>query len=292
MKSKKTVKATAICCALAMSMATVGICACSNNTPELKAEYSINYNLNYQDGPTRTVNVQAGRKAVDWNTTRAGYDFLGWYIDPECKIEYNFNSRIKSDVTLYAAWEKQADKAQVTFDGNYLGKSTDTVIAISKGKKINEAQAPKIEKIGFELEGWYKDKQCTQKWNFENDTVQDDTHLYANFVYDDSVYRDEEGKPVFENVQLNFWIRYRYHNMTANFQEIIDDFNREYSGQISVTASESLPTQDLYSLRFQETPMKNEGSENYYSVSDLYELAGLECDYSRWYEGMAEDSFY
>ncbi len=37
-----------------------------------------------------------------------GYQFAGWYLDSHLKKEYNFDSPVTSDVTLYAKWNKKS----------------------------------------------------------------------------------------------------------------------------------------------------------------------------------------
>ena len=53
----------------------------------------------------------SARKVTDGNAfsaptapTKAGYVFEGWYSDAKLAEEYNFNSAVKSDLTLYAKW--------------------------------------------------------------------------------------------------------------------------------------------------------------------------------------------
>lgn len=38
-------------------------------------------------------------------------------------------------------------------------------------------------KTGFTFTGWYKDSSCTTKWNFDTDTIQSDTTLYAGYQF-------------------------------------------------------------------------------------------------------------
>ena len=38
--------------------------------------------------------------------TKHGYNFLGWYTDEELTNEYNFNTEVTSNLTLYAKWEQ------------------------------------------------------------------------------------------------------------------------------------------------------------------------------------------
>lgn len=37
--------------------------------------------------------------------TKAGYEFLGWYTEPEYLIQYDFDTKITKNFTLYAKWE-------------------------------------------------------------------------------------------------------------------------------------------------------------------------------------------
>ncbi|MBQ9064743.1 MAG: InlB B-repeat-containing protein [Blautia sp.] len=53
--------------------------------------------------------LQTDDKVSDRHTslpesTRPGYEFGGWYTDPECTTEFNMNTHLTGDVTLYANW--------------------------------------------------------------------------------------------------------------------------------------------------------------------------------------------
>lgn len=54
-----------------------------------------------------SITVEKGgvvEKPVD--PTREGYEFTGWYEDEECTTEYDFESLVEGDMTLYAGWEE------------------------------------------------------------------------------------------------------------------------------------------------------------------------------------------
>ncbi len=59
------------------------------------------------------------------------------------------------------------------------GTRVDDVTAVY-GETIPQPADP--QKDGKVLEGWYRDIDCTQKWDFENDTVSGNMTLYAKWV--------------------------------------------------------------------------------------------------------------
>lgn len=245
----------------------------------LDAAYEVTYVLNDGSQSQRTVSVVTGATAVDWEPYRAGYVLKGWYTDEAHTQEFDFSARIGQNVTLYALWEKEADKFAVTFNGNTLGSGVLSEIAVRDGDKVNTSKIPVVSKIGFNFEGWYSDKACTDKWNFETDVVTEDITLYANYTPDGSV-KYENGKPVYENVTVNLWLGPDF-GLGTYLREIAADFNEQYEGQISVNISNDLTSQGQYCLRLQQNPERNK-SVDYWSVPDIYDLAGIECDYSQW----------
>ncbi len=292
MKSKIKKTIAAICCATLCGSAIPFMTACGNGGKTLKDEYTVKYDLNYDGASSRTVSYQAGLLPVDWNATREGYELSGWYTDKACTSEYNFYKRIQSDVTLYASWKKQSDKVTVTFDGNCYGKEKDTAVQVDKGGKIKEKLAPDVDKVGFDFVGWYKDEAGTQKFDFENDTVNDDLRLYAKYVYDDSVEREKDGTPVYENTRVNLWIAGDVVGDRVKFiNEIVDRFNAEYAGKITVNATTSLLNQNTYSMRFYESSSKSGIPSSYYPVADIYDLAGITYDPADWYGGMSAETY-
>ena len=52
--------------------------------------------------------VESGKTvAKPADPTRNGYDFEGWFTDEDLTIEYDFDTPVTADITLYAAWDKQ-----------------------------------------------------------------------------------------------------------------------------------------------------------------------------------------
>lgn len=63
--------------------------------------------------------------------TKEGYIFKGWYKDSDCKENFDFNSKIISDTSIYAKWEKEIKKFTISFIGN---GGTGEMNAIEKDK--------------------------------------------------------------------------------------------------------------------------------------------------------------
>ena len=113
--------------------------------------------------------------------TKDGYQFAGWYKDINCTEEYDFNTKVTADLTLYAKWNAEYT---VSFDTNGAGViSSQTVV--SGGYATKPAKDP--VKKGFNFDGWYTDNTYTTPFDFENTKITDNTTIYANFI-DSSVF--------------------------------------------------------------------------------------------------------
>lgn len=77
--------------------------------------------------PTWAENV----KKPKTDPTKEGYIFKGWYKDSDCKENFDFNSKIISDTSIYAKWEKEIKKFTISFIGN---GGTGEMNAIEKDK--------------------------------------------------------------------------------------------------------------------------------------------------------------
>lgn len=66
----------------------------------------------------------------------------------------------------------------VSFETNGGSEIADQVVQF--GAKITGLEDPRKE--GYQLEGWYKDIHLTEKWDFDEDTVEGNMTLYAKWV--------------------------------------------------------------------------------------------------------------
>ena len=81
--------------------------------------YHVSFDLNAPDGAEATISGSAGIDVAEGGTYSglptaecSGYDFLGWYTaaDGGTKVEEGSAAEITADQTLYAHWEKNAQK--------------------------------------------------------------------------------------------------------------------------------------------------------------------------------------
>lgn len=284
----KKIKIISLILCIMMAFCAIPFAACSNSGERV----NVVYHLNYDGAEDRTVQVYTGTSALDWKAPREGFKLEGWYSDANCKNKYDFSQRIKKDTNLYAAWKVYEGRALVTFDYNYPGCRLGVTASVERDEIIEEKYIPAdASRKGMKQTGWYKDAAATQKWDFATDKPNGDITLYAGYEHSDTIRRDTEGNPIYENVQVNVWLSGNGMD-TEIYQKIAEQFNKEYEGKISVNATEALSDQGTFSLRSQNTPEKSVNESTYYSVNDIYAMAGIELDYGDWYEGALKDSIY
>ena len=143
-----------------------------------------------------------------YDPRREGFIFQGWYKDAECTERWDFETdeitirfdeegnRIYEEIRLYADWEEQRDYGEdliypenIAFMLNYEGAPNNGYYYTSSKHStgtINEPIKPK--RVGCIFEGWYKDAECTEAWNFETDEI--------------TIQFDEQGNHIYEEIRL------------------------------------------------------------------------------------------
>ncbi len=72
---------------------------------------------------------------------------------------------------------KQFEQTEFTVSFESNGGTAIADQGVLGNGKIADPGAP--IKYGYDFVGWYKNEACTEKWNFDTDTVKEDTTLYA-----------------------------------------------------------------------------------------------------------------
>lgn len=167
-------------------------------TTELFAKWTPTYTVTFDlDGKGSNIVKTAIRegslieKTPDLTPVADGYLFINWYKEPEFKNLWNFNTdTVNENITLYAKWlESESNKALVTF---YLGDHDVQPIEpqyVEFGQKIKRPKDP-VDK-GYLFMDWYADVEYQEKWDFDNDTVEEETPsitLYAKWRQPDALH--------------------------------------------------------------------------------------------------------
>lgn len=139
------------------------------------------YTVTFESNGGSTVesqSVEEGKTIIKpTDPTKEGYIFGGWYTDEELTIEYDFDTEVTSDITLYAKWEEAlATIYTVTFESN--GGSAVESQQIESGNQATQPDDPARE--GYNFVAWYSDQELTEVYDFET-VVTSDITLYAKW---------------------------------------------------------------------------------------------------------------
>ena len=107
-------------------------------------------------------------------TAPLGKGFVGWK-DGE-GTDYAVGDEVTSDLTLIAQWD---NVYTVTFNLQGHGDAIDAQNIINGGK-VTEPTAPTAS--GYDFNGWYKEAECTNAWNFDTDVVTETKTLFAKWT--------------------------------------------------------------------------------------------------------------
>ncbi len=145
--------------------------------------YSVTFDLNYTGATNSVEKVEAGAKVTrPANPERADHMFTGWFTENGGDTEFDFNSAINANTTLYAGWIELGGDTEVftvTFDYNDNYRSeTKSVIG---GAKVTAVAAPTITDATFV--SWCIDKAGENAYDF-NTPVTADITLYAKWDVD------------------------------------------------------------------------------------------------------------
>ena len=150
------------------------------------------------------------------NPVRQGYRLVGWYTDLDLQNPWDFDAdTVQGNMTLYAKWELGAPVDETAADEDHdgfrgwwwllglglLGLLILILILLLNRKTVHfetgckaKIQDQKVKKGGYAerpaepsrmgrtFAGWYYDAEYTERWDFENDKVEDNMTLYAKWI--------------------------------------------------------------------------------------------------------------
>ncbi len=168
------------------------------------SDHKVSYDLN---GHAAGTTIPA-EQVKDWDVAHEpeepidneGFDFQGWFLDKECTERYDFSESVTEDMVLYAGWATIGPPpllCVVTFDMNSHGIQIDPE-GVGFGMTVTKPSDP--NETGWSFNGWFKEPECLNMWDFANDTVTGDITLYAGWT---EITPDPEPGQLIVNYDMN-----------------------------------------------------------------------------------------
>ena len=130
--------------------------------------YTVSFNVNDLCTAPESQRVYEGQKATrPADPSATGYDFGGWYTEPGCQNEWNFNTAITATITLYAKWTAHTHSLTWNANGGSLSGGTSGTVAY--GTTIVQ---PTATRTGYTFAGWDNDVPATMPDNDLSFTAQ------------------------------------------------------------------------------------------------------------------------
>ena len=128
-----------------------------------------------------SISVEGGAVAASpEDPVRDGYEFTGWYKEPECASEWHFDTEaVTSDIVLYAGWRATTAEGVYKVKFDTQGGSEIESISVEEGALAALPEDPVRD--GYEFTGWFKEAECANEWHFDTEAVTSDIVLYAGW---------------------------------------------------------------------------------------------------------------
>ncbi len=155
-------------------LTSLSVVACKN-----EVNYTVTFETNGGSEVQPIIFNKENQKINEPVVTRDGYSLEGWFRESDFRTKWNFLvDVVESDITLYAKWS-EVDEVNytVTFETNG-GTDVLPVVITENNQKISQ---PSVSRDGYSLEGWFREKDFSSKWNFLVDVVESDITLYAKW---------------------------------------------------------------------------------------------------------------
>lgn len=158
--------------------------------------FKVTLNLNYGSSPSvKTVDYGTELSKVLTEPERTGYAFEGWFTDQKCENPVAPDTKVTSDVTLYAKWI-EAKRVNLVVNGGTLPSGTPAYINVYEGGQYN---LPTPTWTGCTFQGWYTQENGGTKVSYGDKVPAVDSipsTLYAQWIpMDVTVTFDPNGSP-------------------------------------------------------------------------------------------------
>lgn len=158
--------------------------------------FKVTLNLNYgSSSSVKTVDYGTELSKVLTEPERTGYAFEGWFTDQKCENPVAPDTKVTSDVTLYAKWI-EAKRVNLVVNGGTLPSGTPAYINVYENGQYN---LPTPTWTGCTFQGWYTQENGGTKVSYGDKVPAVDSipsTLYAQWIpMDVTVTFDPNGSP-------------------------------------------------------------------------------------------------
>ncbi len=159
-------------------------------------QFKVTLNLNYgSSSSVKTVDYGTELSKVLTEPERTGYAFEGWFTDQKCENPVAPDTKVTSDVTLYAKWI-EAKRVNLVVNGGTLPSGTPAYINVYENGQYN---LPTPTWTGCTFQGWYTQENGGTKVSYGDKVPAVDSipsTLYAQWIpMDVTVTFDPNGSP-------------------------------------------------------------------------------------------------
>lgn len=146
--------------------------------------FKLTCDLNYEGAPAASVisvvKGTAAKKPSD--PVREGFTFYKWYLDKNRTEEYDFDTLLNGDLTIYAEWkDNSVEYAEVTYDVNYYGTTPRKYTQIVKKGEKARSLSNSPERAEYKFDGWFTNEDCTTSFDIAS-LINDDLIVYAKWT--------------------------------------------------------------------------------------------------------------
>lgn len=121
--------------------------------------------------------------------------------DVGTQIGFTVDYDAKSRAILLESPQQAPETYRVTFDTNGRGDAIPDKENVEEGSVISAPAAPAAQ--GYVFGGWYKDKDCTELWDFSKEVITSDITLYAKWTDGYTVTFNMNGHGTQANTQVD-----------------------------------------------------------------------------------------